>query len=345
MRPVVMEIRDFDYVLPPELIAQHPAARRDESRLMVVNRTDGTIEDAGFCDIGRFITSDDLVVLNDTRVIPARLYGRKESGARIETFLLRELQEGRWECLLRPGRRCRTGTRIQFVPGEFEAVVGEEWGEGRWILNFEWAGRFEDWLEKVGQVPLPPYIHRGSEGPDREDRVRYQTVFARHSGSVAAPTAGLHFTPALLRHLRHCTLTLHVGMGTFRPVQVERVEDHRMDTEPYTIESEAADAIRVQLAKGGRLVAVGTTTTRVLEHEMKQHGAIQPGRGETALYIYPGFRFRAVGALVTNFHLPKSTLLLLVTAFGGRELILEAYRLAVERKYRFYSYGDAMLVL
>ncbi|MFZ0430861.1 MAG: tRNA preQ1(34) S-adenosylmethionine ribosyltransferase-isomerase QueA [Acidobacteriota bacterium] len=338
-----MDLKEFQYELPSRLIAQHPSLERDEARLMVLDRTAGSIQHHGFRELPEILRVEDLVVLNDTRVFPARLTGRKTTGARIEVLLLRQLGSHRWEALLRPSRRCPPGTRLVFDPGRFEAVVQEARQPERRQLEFFWeTGEFMEWLSRLGHVPLPPYIQRPDE-PD--DRVRYQTVFARETGSVAAPTAGLHFTGELLERLQHCEITLHVGYGTFHPVQVEKIEEHRMDSEQYWIGEDVAERIRRQKESGRRIVAVGTTTTRTLEHVMLEHGRIEAGGGSTELFIYPGFHFRAVDALITNFHLPGSTLLMLVAAFGGKDLVRRAYEVAVREEYRFYSYGDAMLIL
>ncbi len=339
----MLKISDFDYPLPPELIAQQPAASRDQSRLMVVDRKTGGIEHRIFREIADILTPDDLLILNQTRVFKARLPGRRENGAPAEAFLLRDLGERVWTVLLKPGRKIRTGDRLIFREGGLEAVaLDSDPGEPR-RLRFEFEGDFADWLEELGQVPLPPYIRR-DPAPAPLDEQRYQTVYARHPGSVAAPTAGLHFTPEILDRLPHRFLTLHVGYGTFKPVSVEDVREHSMDAERFQIDAETARLVQGRLDAGKRITAVGTTATRALEH-LALRGKITAGEGWTDLFIYPGYRFRAVGALVTNFHLPRSTLLLLVSAFAGTELIRECYREAIARKYRFYSYGDAMLIL
>ena len=339
-----MKIAEFDYELPPQLIAQSPAAVRDQSRLMVVERATGRIEHRGFRELPDILTPDDFLVLNQSRVIKARLLGRRVNGSPMEAFLLRELEDGVWEALLKPGRRIRTGQRVVFSPGELEATVLECPPGAPRRLRFHCQGELGRWLEKLGHVPLPPYIQR-DPGPSPEDSDRYQTVYAKTPGSVAAPTAGLHFTPALLSRLPHGFVTLHVGYGTFKPVSVDDVAEHRMDPESYHVDPETAGAIRSRLEAGKRITAVGTTSTRVLEHLAARPGGVAAGEGLTDLFIYPGYRFRAVEALITNFHLPRSTLLLLVSAFAGVALIRECYRLAIARKYRFYSYGDAMLIL
>ena len=338
-----MKISDFDYPLPPELIAQYPSVHRDQSRLMVVDRATQSFEHHRFRDLPRFLSSSDLLVLNNTRVIPARLHAhRVDRREKIEVFLLGPVEGDVWEVLVRPGKKARPGTRLVFRPDQFEASVLESSPSAVRRLRFEYSGDFWAWIEKVGQTPLPPYIARPSTPEDRE---RYQTVFASVPGSVAAPTAGLHFTPELLDQLSHCKITLRVGYGTFRPVSVETVEEHQMDAEYYEIDSEAAARIAEQQRGGGRLIAVGTTTTRVLEHVLFEQSRSVPGEGWTDLFIRPGFDFGLIQRLITNFHLPRSTLLFLVSAFAGRDLIQKCYREAVEREYRFYSYGDAMLIL
>ena len=338
-----MKISDFDYTLPPELIAQYPSEHRDQSRLMVVDRAGRSFQHHRFRDLPQLLSSSDLLILNNTRVIPARLHAhRVDRREKIEVLLLGPVEGDVWEALVRPGKKARPGTRLVFRPDQFEATVLESPPSAVRRLRFEYSGEFWDWIEKVGQTPLPPYIARPSTPEDRE---RYQTVFASVSGSVAAPTAGLHFTPELLDQISHCKITLHVGYGTFKPVSVETVGEHQMDAEYYEIGSEAATRIVAQQRRDGRLIAVGTTTTRVLEHVFSEHQQIVPSEGWTDLFIRPGFDFGLIQGLITNFHLPRSTLLLLVSAFAGKDLIQACYREAVEREYRFYSYGDAMLIL
>ena len=341
-RMTPMRLSDLDYPLPEELIAQVPAERRDRSRLMVLDRATRSILHHRFADLPELLQPEDLLVLNESRVFPARLHGRRQSsGARLEVLLLRRRPERIWECLVKPARKARPGDRIVFQEGQFEARV-MPWSRPEMrLLCFQYQGRFQDWLERLGEVPLPPYIRR-EVGP--EDGERYQTVYARPLGSVAAPTAGLHFTPELLGQLRHCAITLHVGYGTFQPICTERIEEHRLHQETYRIGSEAARRMGRQLEAGDRIVAVGTTTVRALEQVLLRHGRMLPEKGSTDLFIRPGFTFRAVGALLTNFHLPRTSLLLLVAAFAGQELMQEGYRLAIQHRYRFYSYGDAMLV-
>jgi len=334
---------DFEYHLPEELIAQFPSERREDSRLMVIHRVTGEISHHRFHELPDLLLPEDLLVLNDTRVLPARLGATKPNGTAIEILLLQPVDAGNWEALLRPARRCPPGTRLILDEGKFEAVVEGVGALGKRILRFSPGGSgFWAELERLGQVPLPPYIRRAAT---EEDRRRYQTVFAEQTGSVAAPTAGLHFTDAILGRIRHCRITLHVGYGTFRPLEAERIEDHRMDAEPFTLPADAASAIGSQREAGNRVIAVGTTTTRTLEHVIKTHGRIVEASGATDLFIYPGFQFQAIEGLITNFHLPGSTLLLLVSAFAGTELTRHAYETAVRERYRFYSYGDAMLIL
>ncbi len=341
-----MRIRDFSYDLPPERIAQHPAEPRDASRLLVVRRR-GALEDRVFRDLPRCLEPGDLLVVNDTRVLPARLLGRKPTGGRAEVLLLGRLDGPRWEALVRASKPARPGTEVRV--GEGRVVVEEPLGEGRYRVRLEAGGDPMEWLEQEGLPPLPPYIRRGR--PDPRDRAWYQTLYADPAkpGSAAAPTAGLHFTPRVLRALdargvERVAVTLHVGLGTFLPVRAERLDEHRMHREWYEVPGAAAAAVNRALDEGRRVIAVGTTVTRVLEHAGRS-GRVEAGAGWTDLFIRPGHRFRVVSGLVTNFHLPESTLLVLVCAFGGRERILSAYRHAVEAGYRFYSYGDAMLVL
>jgi len=342
-----MRVDDFDYHLPPELIAQEPLDRRDATRLMTVDRTRGEVDEVPFREIVRLFRPGDLLVVNDTRVIAARFFGVKESGGRVEVFLERKLPADgeQWQCLLRSSKPSRPGTRILLPGGVTAEVIGR--GEGdAWCLSFTPVEGFDEWLERTGVMPLPPYIKRSAVDADRE---RYQTVFARHQGAVAAPTAGLHFTRELLDEIRArgveiAPLTLHVGLGTFMPVRVERVEEHRMHRERYGIPSSTADAVNARKKSGGRVVALGTTVCRTLEHAACDDGRVTTGGGETDIFIYPGYRFKVVDALITNFHLPKSTLLMLVSAFAGKEILFRAYNEAVARRFRFFSYGDAMFI-
>lgn len=345
-----MKVDDFDYYLPEELIAQYPAPQRDASRLLVLDRESGKTTHTKFCQIGDYLVPGDLLVLNETKVFPARLLGRRETtGGKLEVLLLEEKSPGTWEVLVNPGRRARIGETIVFGDGSLKCIIGERTEEGGRVATFPEIDEEQFW-EKVfrfGKVPLPPYIKREDERLDRE---RYQTVYARSLGSVAAPTAGLHFTEEILRELREkgvqtASVLLHVGLGTFRPVRVDLVEEHQMHAEYWKVEPTAADLINRAHQEGRRVIAVGTTTARVLESVAQADGIIRPGEGWTRIFIYPGFSFRVLDGLVTNFHLPKSTLLMLVSAFAGRTQILNAYREAVDKKYRFFSYGDAMLII
>ena len=338
----------FDYDLPHRLIARHPAPRRDQSRLLVLERATGAIAHRRFHDLGRLIPPGDVLVLNETRVLPARLLGRRAGGGTAEVLLLRELsaEERTWEALVRPGGRIRPGRTVQ-VAEDFAVEVGDVLPDGVRRVRLLTALPVRAALERYGRMPLPPYIDREVERADAE---RYQTVFARHEGSVAAPTAGLHFTPALLGELERrgvhiVRILLHVGMGTFRPVEVEDPDAHVMHEEWYQVPADAAVAIAAVRAAGGRLWAVGTTVARTLESVADEAGHVQAATGWTRLFIRPGYRWRAVDRLITNFHLPRSTLLMLVAAFGGYQTVMTAYREAIDREYRFYSYGDAMVLL
>jgi S-adenosylmethionine:tRNA ribosyltransferase-isomerase len=342
-----MRIEEFDYRLPPSLIAQYPPSQRGETSLMVLERQTGKIEHEAFQDITKYLLPGDLLVLNNTRVLPARLIGKKETGGRIEMLFIPPWNgaKGEWTALIKNSGRIKAGCRIQFesgLEGEVEEVTA---GKGR--VRFFYQGDMTELFRKIGHIPLPPYIKRGDEPLDRE---RYQTVFAERDGSIAAPTAGLHFTHALLRSLmengvRTTMITLHVGVGTFIPVKVDDIEAHAMDAEWVDISGETAGEIKATKARGGRVISVGTTTTRALESSYDGHGGVKSGKGMTSLFIYPPYRFRVIDGLVTNFHLPKSTLIMLVSAFAGRDFLMSAYQEAVHRKYRFYSYGDAMLIL
>jgi len=346
-----MSLRDFDYALPAERIAQRPAARRDDARLLVLDRRSGAIEDACFRDLAVWLRPGDLVVLNDTRVVPSRLVGRKASGGRIELLLVERVGAADWSCLMRAARAPAAGARLVLDHGLRASVRGRR-GD-RFLVSLEAdAGDVAEIVERVAAIPLPPYLVRPDPvDPDLAalDRERYQTVFARSPGAVAAPTAGLHFTREALAAIeaegvRTAYVTLHVGPATFQPVRTERVEDHRLGAEPFAIPQATAEAISRTRAEGGRVVAVGTTVVRALEHRAREDGSVEPGTGSTDLFIRPGYGFRVVDELVTNFHLPRSTLLMLVCAFAGRELVLAAYDHAIALGYRFYSYGDAMLV-
>jgi S-adenosylmethionine:tRNA ribosyltransferase-isomerase len=334
---------DFDYFLPPELIAQNPAERRDLSRLMVINRQTGDIAHQRFADLPDLLAPGDLAIANRSRVIPARLTVRRAGGGEVELLLLRKREPAHWTALARPSRRLRPGQVLAVDGSGLRARVEESLGQGEWLIRFD-GNDAEDELKRVGRIPLPPYI-RHSSAPDD----RYQTVYGDCEGSVAAPTAGLHFSPELIAGLKARgvsleLVTLHVGPGTFRPVTTERVRDHKMQPEWGEIPGSVAAAADEIRASGGRLVAIGTTTVRLLE-SAAQDGKVMPFRGETGRFIRPGYRFQVIDSLVTNFHLPRSSLLMLVSAFGGRDLIMRAYQIAIEQGYRFYSFGDAMLIV
>lgn len=342
-----MKTSDFDYELPRELIAQYPADRRDESRLLVVRRDGGALEHRLFRDVGEYLEPGDVLVVNESEVIPARLLGRRSGGGRAEMFLLRGLGDHRWEVLVRPGARIREGAELSFGDGQLTARVLEVLPDGKRVVSLWAPGDVAATAERLGAVPLPPYIDRE---PEAADSLRYQTVYARVPGAVAAPTAGLHFTVELLAELgaagvATAPLTLHVGIGTFRPVSVEDPADHPMESERFELPMDAADAINAARDGGGRVVAVGTTSVRTLESVAEEDGHVEAGSGSTNLFIRSPYRFKCVDVLLTNFHLPRSTLLMLVSAFAGRERVLDAYAEAVRERYRFYSYGDAMLLL
>lgn len=340
-----MKTSDFFYELPQELIAQEPAAERSSSRLMVLDRKTGNIEHRIFREIKDYLKAGDCLVLNDTRVMPARLLGaREDTGGGIEFVLMKIISGDTWEVILKPGKRAKPGARFIFGDGALRAEILDVTAGGNRIVRFEYEGMFQQVLDRVGIMPLPPYITK-----KLDDTERYQTVYSKYTGSAAAPTAGLHFTRELLGDLAgsgvHIAyLTLHVGLGTFRPVKTENIEDHVMHSEIYNLGREAADTINKARAEGGRVIAVGTTSCRVLETVSGDDGTVSPSSGSTGIFIYPGYRFKAVDALITNFHLPESTLLMLVSAFAGRENILHAYSVAVEQRYRFFSFGDAMFI-
>lgn len=349
-----MKTSDFSYDLPPELIAQEPARERPASRMLVLDRAGETLEHRSFRDLPAFLGAGDLLVLNDTRVLPARLLGRKEgTGGKVELLLLEETEPDRWDVLLRTSRRPPVGSRIELAAGRAVAVLLDDSGDrGRATIRVESKEPFLDLLEEAGEPPLPPYIRRSEAeaATRRADRERYQTVYARVPGAVAAPTAGLHFTGDLLDQLRAGgvevgALTLHVGLGTFRPVTADTVENHLMEEERYHVPEDLADRVRAVRARKGRIVAVGSTSVRTLETAAAPDGTVIPGRGRSGLFIHPPFTFRVIDAMLTNFHLPCSTLLMMISAFAGRERVLAAYREAVAKQYRFYSYGDCMLIL
>jgi len=337
----------FEYYLPPDRIAQEPLPQRDASRLMVVKSGEGSVLHATFRELSQLVEGDTLMVVNNAKVIPARLFGRRATGGRLEILLVREREKDLWVCLVKPGRYLREGARVFFTPGNWWGEVEQVLASGERVIRFWGPGGVDALLECRGQIPLPPYIRRP---PSPLDGERYQTIYATRKGAVAAPTAGLHFTPRVLEALKDkgveiVSLTLHVGPGTFRPVKAEDVEDHSMEEEYYEIPPQTADKIQEAKKGGRRVLAVGTTVTRALESAVNEKGELAKLRGWTRLFIYPGFRFKVVSGLLTNFHLPRSTLLMLVCAFGGRELIMSAYREAIDKGYRFYSYGDAMLIL
>ena len=338
-----MKLTDFSYELPKELIAQHPAEPRDHARLMLYDKKTGAVEHKHFYDLADELQAGDVLVFNDSKVIPASLYGKRvPTGGKVEVLLLTPVGEDRWEVLVKPGKKALPGTTIEF-PGGLQAEVLDRTDFGGRVVHFTYDGVFDDIIDQIGEMPLPPYIHEKMEDPDE-----YQTVYARERGSAAAPTAGLHFTDELLQKIRdkgveEVFVTLHVGLGTFRPVEEENIEDHQMHSEFYSITPEAADAINRAKAEGRRIIAVGTTSIRTLE-SAGTTGTLKAGSGWTNIFIYPGFTFHIVDALVTNFHLPESTLLMLISALSTREQILHAYDIAVREKYRFFSFGDAMFI-
>ena len=340
-----MKTSDFYFDLPPELIAQTPLQRRDGSRLLCLDRASGEIEHSYFYHLPELLRPDDCLVLNDSRVLPARLIGKREpGGGACEILLLTQKGEDLWECLVRPGRKLRPGAKVTFGNGELTAIIESEAPDGNRMVRFHYEGIFLETLEKLGEMPLPPYIKE-----KLEDRERYQTVYSRAPGSAAAPTAGLHFTKELLEKIREkgvriCYVTLHVGLGTFRPVREENILDHEMHSEFCIIPAETAAIVNETKRNGGRVIAVGTTSCRTLESFAKEDGTLEAKSGWTDIFIYPGYQFRCVDALITNFHLPESTLIMLVSAFAGRESILHAYQIAVAQRYRFFSFGDAMLI-
>lgn len=341
-----MNVSEFDFYLPESLIAQHPVEPRDASRLMVLNRDSGRIEHQTFRDLVSLLKKGDVLVLNNTRVIPARLIGEKEgTEGKIEVLLLKMFELDVWEALVKPGKRLKVGQKVRFGGGMLICELLDILENGNRRIHFTYSGVFETILDTLGQMPLPPYITA-----QLEDQERYQTVYAKERGSVAAPTAGLHFTPELLGELQKkgvkiVEILLHVGLGTFRPVKVENIQDHPMHSEYYRVDLEAAEQINRAKQEGRRVIAVGTTAARTLESVGKDQGRVVPGAGWTDIFIYPGYSFKVVDVLLTNFHFPKSTLIMLVSALAGRELTIKAYELAVLERYRFYSFGDAMLIL
>ena len=340
-----MKLEEFDYYLPEELIAQVPIEKRDESRLMVLHRNNKTIEHKTFKDIIDYLNPGDCLVRNNTKVIPARLYGKKDTGANVEFVLLSRIDGDIWEAMVRPGNKLKPGANVEFGDGILKATILDILPGGTRRVQFQYEGIFNEILDKIGLMPLPPYIHESLK-----DNNRYQTVYAKYDGSAAAPTAGLHFTSELLKKLEEkgvkiANVTLHVGIGTFRPVKEENIEEHQMHTEHYYIKEEDAKKINETKQNGGRVIAIGTTSCRTLETIADEKtGMVKPCEGDTGIYIYPGYEFKCIDGLITNFHLPKSTLVMLVSAFAGREFILNSYNEAVKEKYRFFSFGDAMYI-
>jgi S-adenosylmethionine:tRNA ribosyltransferase-isomerase len=339
-----MNVSEFNYNLPEELIAQHPSKVRDESRLMVLDKTNKTIEHRVFKDILEYLQPGDCLVRNNTKVIPARLYGKKETGANVEFLLLNQIDGDIWESIVRPGNKLHIGTKVSFGDGLLQAEVLDILPGGTRKVEFHYDGIFNEILDKIGLMPLPPYIHE-----QLQEKERYQTVYAKYEGSAAAPTAGLHFTNELLEKIQQkgidiANVTLHVGIGTFRPVKEDKVEDHEMHSEHFYIKQEDADKINKAKQNGGRIIAVGTTSCRVLESIADENGMVKEVEGNTSIFIYPGYKFKCLDALITNFHLPQSTLLMLVSALAGKDYIMQAYEEAVKEKYHFFSFGDAMLI-
>ncbi|TES55569.1 tRNA preQ1(34) S-adenosylmethionine ribosyltransferase-isomerase QueA [Halalkalibacterium halodurans] len=340
-----MNVRDFDFHLPEKLIAQTPLKDRTASRLLVLDKHTGAVEDKKFPDLLQFIEAGDCLVLNDTRVLPARLFGvKEETGAQVEVLLLKQMEGDRWETLVKPAKRLKVGTIIRFGNGELTATCVQELEHGGRVLEFSYEGIFHEVLDQLGEMPLPPYIKE-----QLDDKDRYQTVFAKNRGSAAAPTAGLHFTEELLDQLKQkgvhlAFITLHVGLGTFRPVSVEEIEEHEMHAEFYQMSAGTARLLNEVKRQGGRIIAVGTTSARTLETIRQEHDEFVETSGWTSIFIYPGYEFKGIDGLITNFHLPKSTLVMLVSALAGRENLLNAYAYAVKQSYRFFSFGDAMLI-
>lgn len=340
-----MKVKDFDFYLPEESIAQHPATKRDESRLMVLQKETGEIEHKKFKDIVDYLKAGDCLVLNNTRVLPARLFGAKEdTNGKMEFLLLKRVEKDTWETLVKPGKRAKIGNRFVFGNGELKAEVVGMGEEGSRLVRFEYEGIFEEVLDSLGQMPLPPYITE-----QLEEKERYQTVYSKEVGSAAAPTAGLHFTEELLQRIKDkgveiAFVTLHVGLGTFRPVKVDDINDHHMHSEYYQMSKETADTINRCKENGGRLIGVGTTSCRTIESIADENGKLKEQSGWTEIFIYPGYKFKALDCLITNFHLPQSTLIMLVSALAGKEHVMNAYDVAVKEGYRFFSFGDAMFI-
>ncbi|EEH97503.1 MULTISPECIES: tRNA preQ1(34) S-adenosylmethionine ribosyltransferase-isomerase QueA [Clostridium] len=340
-----MKVSDFDFDLPEELIAQHPLEKRDSSRLMVLDKNTGEIEHKSFHDVIEYLNEGDTLVLNNTRVMPARLIGEKEgTGGKIEFLLLKRIEGDRWECLAKPGKRAKVGQKFTFGEGKLICTVVDIVEEGNRIIEFSYEGIFEQVLDELGEMPLPPYITE-----KLEDKERYQTVYSKEKGSAAAPTAGLHFTEELLKEIKAkgvniAYLTLHVGLGTFRPVKVEDINEHIMHSEYYHLDNENADLINETKKRGNKVIAVGTTSTRTLETIGDDNGFVREQSGWTDIFIYPGYKYKVIDELITNFHLPESTLIMLVSALAGKEHVMNAYNEAVKEKYRFFSFGDSMLI-
>lgn len=340
-----MDVKDFYYDLPEELIAQVPIQKRDESRLMILDRKKQTVEHKVFKDILDYLKPGDCLVRNNTKVIPARIYGKKETGANVEFLLLNNIKGDIWESIVRPGNKLHVGTKVIFGDGLLNAEILEVMEGGTRKVKFTYEGIFNEILDQIGLMPLPPYIHE-----ELKERDRYQTVYAKYQGSAAAPTAGLHFTEELLEKIKEkgveiANVTLHVGIGTFRPVKVDKIEDHHMHSEHYYIKKEDAEKINNAKKNGGRIISVGTTSCRVLESIADENGFVKETEGDTSIFIYPGYKFRCIDGLITNFHLPESTLLMLVSALAGKDYIMRAYEEAVKQRYRFFSFGDAMIIV
>lgn len=340
-----MKVSDFNYELPEKLIAQHPYDKRDEARLMVLDRKKEKIEHKVFKDIIDYLNPGDCLVINNTKVIPARLYGEKDTGAKVEFLLLKRIEGDTWEVMVRPGNKVKPNSVVYFGDGILKATVLEVLESGNRKVKFEYKGIFNEILDKVGLMPLPPYITEAT----KEDNKKYQTVYAKYDGSAAAPTAGLHFTEELLKKIEEkgveiANVTLHVGIGTFRPVKVENVEDHEMHSEHYYIKKEDADKINKAKIEGKRIIAVGTTSCRVLESVADKDGLVEEIEADTNIFIYPGYKFKCIDCLITNFHLPESTLIMLVSSLAGKDFIMKAYKEAVEKEYKFFSFGDAMFI-
>jgi len=339
-----MNVSEFNYELPEELIAQIPINKRDESKLMILNKEAKTIEHKVFKDILDYLQEGDCLVRNNTKVIPARLYGKKETGANVEFLLLNQIEGDVWESIVRPGNKLHVGTKVIFGDGILEAEVLDIMPGGTRKVEFKYNGIFNEILDKIGLMPLPPYIHE-----ELKEKDRYQTIYAKYEGSAAAPTAGLHFTEELLEKIKQkgieiANVTLHVGIGTFRPVKVEKIEEHQMHSEHFYIKQEDVDKINNAKKNRGRIIAVGTTSCRVLESVADENGVLKETEGDTNIFIYPGYKFKCIDGLITNFHLPESTLLMLVSALAGKDYMLSAYKEAVKEKYRFFSFGDAMII-